>query len=469
MSTLREAGPEKSGTPVPVARIRTALITLALAFGLVQLDATVVTVALPAVRADLGGGLALGQWLVDAYVIPFAAAMLAAGALGDRWGHRQTCSLGCLVFAASSTAAALAGSWDVLIAARIVQGLGAAMLLPASLAMIGTLFPDRVDRARALGIWGGIATTGFALGPVVGGLLATHAGWPVVFWINLPLGVLLAVAVRLSCPAGQRNPRPIDRLGTILASLTLAAVAGAVIGAGQGRLLVAGLLVLSAGILAVAFRSVERRASQPLIPPSMVRPGPFRAALATGFVFNFVLYGLLFSVTVVMTAAFGASVLQAGLAALPMAVVVSIGATSSGFLSARMGPRRPMVAGFAAAAIGSLLLVLAWNLRSVVLMVIATAVVGLISLAMPAMTSVALGAVAPEQAGTGAGALNSARQMGGAIGVALLGAMLNAGQGGWGLTAAAAVAAAGCMVAVRTSIRATDQRERVEDRRWVSS
>lgn len=456
MSTLREAGPEQSGAPVPVARIRTALVTLSLAFGLVQLDATVVTVALPAVRADLGGGLALGQWLMDAYVIPFAAAMLAAGALGDRLGHRRTCALGCLVFAASSTAAALAGSWDVLIAARMVQGLGAAMMLPSSLALIGTLFPDTVARARALGIWGGVATTGFALGPVVGGLLATHAGWPVVFWINLPLGVLLAVAVGLSCPAGRTNPSPIDRLGTLLGSAILAALAGAVICAGQGRPVITLALVLAAAGFAGLFRSVERRATRPLVPASMLRRGPFRYALITGFAFNFVLYGMLFGVTVVLTGDLGLSVLAAGLAVLPMAVVICIGATSSGFLAARIGPRRPMVMGFLAAAVGSLLLLMAWVLQSVVLVVIGTAVIGMISLAMPAMTSVALGAVGPQQAGTGAGALNSARQMGGAIGVALLGALLNAGSGGWGFTAAAAVAAAVCMAAVWTSARSTD-------------
>lgn len=220
--------------------------------------------------------------------------------------------------------------------------------------------------------------------------------------------------------------------------------------------------------MAWSFRFVERRAREPLVPLALLGPGPFRSALATGFAFNFVLYGLLFSVTVLLTTAFGADILQTGLAAVPMAAVVAVGATTSGFLSARIGPRRPMVAGFSAAAAGSALLVLAWTEHSIVLVVIATAIVGLISLAMPAMTSVALGAVPSALVGTGAGALNSARQMGGAIGVAMLGALLNAGPDGWGFTAAAVLAAAGCIVAVRTSISATARKQPAAQRRVMS-
>lgn len=459
ISTARDP---TTDTAPPVSRLRTwtALVLLALTFGLVQLDATIVTVAVPAIRADLSGGLALGQWLVDAYVIPFAAGMLAAGAIGDRLGHRRTCAVGCTVFAAASLVAALSTSWALLLTARIVQGLGAAIMLPASLAIIGVLFPAPRERARALGVWGGIATTGFALGPVAGGLFATHAGWPLIFWINVPLGLLLATGITATVPAGTRRSQRLDRWGTVLASIVLAAATGAVIAAG-GRLWLGTLALLAlAAVSGLGLRAVERRAGAPLLPRGLVGPGTFRITLATGFAFNFVLYGVLFVVTTVLTSQFGADVLHAGLAALPMALVVLFGATTSGFLAARIGPRRPMLAGFGLAAIGSLLLVPAWTTHSTALVVVATAVVGGLSLAMPAMTSVALGSAPVEHAGTAAGALNSARQLGGAIGVAALGALLNAGAGSWGFVVAAVVAAAMCGVGARTSVLSTAHQDR---------
>src|SRR5262249_25988629 len=149
------------------------LVALSLTFALVQLDATIVNVALQTLRTDLGGGVSAAQWAVDGYAIPFAACMLTAGALGDRHGHRRICLLGFALFGVASAGAALAGGWSVLIGARVAQGVGAALMFPASLAMITELYPEPRERSRALGVWGGIATLGFASGPLLGGLLIT--------------------------------------------------------------------------------------------------------------------------------------------------------------------------------------------------------------------------------------------------------------------------------------------------------
>ena len=179
-------------------------MAVSLTFALVQLDATIVNVALQTLRAHLGGGVGAAQWAVDGYAIPFAACMLTAGALGDRYGHRGTCVAGFVLFGLASAAAALAGGWPVLIGARAVQGVGAALMLPSSLAMIAALYPDSPERSRALGVWGGIATLGFASGPLLGGVLITVAGWPAIFWINLPDRPLWSAA-RSRCSARDRD------------------------------------------------------------------------------------------------------------------------------------------------------------------------------------------------------------------------------------------------------------------------
>jgi MFS transporter, DHA2 family, methylenomycin A resistance protein len=450
----REPDTGSNGT---TGRLRAAitLIALSLTFGLVQLDATIINVALQTLRTDLGGGIDAAQWVVDGYAVPFAACMLTAGALGDRFGHRRSCLAGFVIFGVASAAAALSGDWIMLITARVVQGVGAAIMLPASLALVSRLYPDERRRARALGVWGGVATAGFAAGPVVGGLLIRYSGWPAIFWINLPVAAVVGGAIALLAPADQPRHRRFDPAGTALIVIALAGITGGIIEAGSRQLLPAiGLLIIGAGTAVLVVR-LERRSEHPLVPADLVGSSIFRWALITGFAFNFGMYGALLCVSLTLQGGYGMSPLAGGLAVLPMAVVVSIGATFSGFLAAVVGPRRPMIAGFVLAGCGALLISIGAFGRSELLIIIGMAGIGLCSLAMPAMTGVTLNAAAPEHSGLAGGSLNTSRQMGGALGVATLGAVLGAGGFRLGLGTALLITALVCAAGVLSSVKAT--------------
>lgn len=436
------------------------LVALSLTFALVQLDATIVNVALQTLRVHLGGGVGAAQWAVDGYAVPFAACMLTAGALGDRHGHRRTCVAGFALFGLASVAAALAGGWPELIGARAVQGVGAALMLPASLAMITELYPEPHERTRALGVWGGIATLGFASGPLLGGLLISVASWPAIFWINVPVAALVGGTVAVLGPHDRPRPRRIHPVGTVLGTLALASLTAGIIEAGQHHAPTAAwalALGIAAGWL---FARFERRSTHPLVPAALTRSVPFRWSLLTGFCFNFAMYGALLCVSLTLQSAYGFSALKGGLAVLPMAVVVGIGAPSGGFLAAAIGPRRPMLLGFTCAGVGAIVTAAGGLAGSPALIVVGLAVSGLCCFAMPPMTSVALAAAPGHHAGLASGCLNTARQIGGAIGVALLGAVLNAGGVRTGFAVALGVAAAVCAFALLTTVEATALRRR---------
>jgi len=447
--------PAHGEAPMASRRRTVTLVALSLTFGLVQLDATIVNVALQTLRADLGGGVDAAQWAVDGYAVPFAALLLSGGAVADRWGHKRVCVAGFALFGLASAGAALATSWPTLITARVAQGVGAAAMLPASLAVITRLYPDRRERSRALGLWGGVATLGFASGPLLGGLLITHLSWPAIFWINVPAAAVVGGTIAALAPGDEPRPRRIDPRGTLLGVLALAAVTAGLIEAGQ-QAWVSAAVVLAAGVAAGGlFVGSERRATEALIPPDLVRSTPFRWALATGFGFNFAMYGALLCVSLALQGPYGYSALAGGLAVLPMAVVVSIGATASGHVAAVTGPRRPMLVGFACAGIGALVIAAGGLASSPATIITGLAIVGLCSLAMPAMTSVALDAAPAGHAGLAGGSLNTARQVGGAVGVALLGAVLNAGGDRAGFAVALVVAAAACAASVVSTVKAT--------------
>jgi len=439
------------------------LVALSLTFALVQLDATIVNVALQTLRTDLGGGVSAAQWAVDGYAIPFAACMLTAGALGDRHGHRRICLLGFAFFGVASAGAALAGGWPVLIGARVAQGVGAALMFPASLAMITELYPQPRERSRALGVWGGIATLGFASGPLLGGLLITVASWRAIFWINLPAAAVVGGTIAVLGPRGRPRPRRIHLVGTAVGTLALASLTVGIIEAGERRMTTA-VGALALGVVAGwLFARSERRGAHPLVPAGLVGSVPFRWSLLTGFCFNFAMYGALLCVSLTLQSAYGLSALAGGLAVLPMAVVIGVAAISGGFLAAAIGPRRPMLSGFACAGIGAIVTAAGGLVTSPALIITGLAVIGLCCLAMPAMTSVALSASPSHHAGLASGSLNTIRQMGGAIGVALLGAVLNAGGVRTGFVVALCLAAAVCAVALVSTVEATAVRRRAGD------
>jgi len=429
-------------------RAAAALISVCLGFFVIQLDVTIVNVALPAIQREIGGSLAGLQWVVDAYTLALAAIMLTAGSAADRVGARRTFTLGLAAFAIGSAACAAAPALGVLIAARAVQGLGASAMLPCSLALLVHQFPDPRQRARALGVWGAMGSLGVALGPVAGGVLVTVAGWRSIFGVNVPICLLTIVLLRRYATESPVDPgRRADVPGLLLGVTMLAALTASFITAGQqgwlaplpGALLGVGLLT------AVLFLQAERRHPNPLLPLTLFRSRNFSGATAVGMIFNLVLYGSLLCLSLYLQEVRHEPVLATGLLLLPSSVFTGLGSLASGRLTARLGPRPPMIAGLTLAAAGTALLATAGTATPLALILAGSVLIGLISLAMPAMTAAVVGAAGPEHAGTASGVLNTARQSGGALGVAVLGSLLGHATS---LRVPLLVATAGYLVAI---------------------
>jgi MFS transporter, DHA2 family, methylenomycin A resistance protein len=396
-----------------------ALVAVCLGFALIQLDATIVNVALPTVQHDLGGSTSALQWILNGYTVALAAVLLTAGSIADRIGARRVFLGGLAIFAVGSAACAAAPGVSVLIAARVLQGLGAAALLPTSLALIVHQFPDREARARALGVWGGIASLGLTAGPVLGGLIAQYASWRVIFIVNVP-AVLLTwwLVVESVDETPKRDRAPVDVAGLLLGIVALAGLAAGFIDLGRPELLVIGI------VAAIALCTVELRGTHPMIPPALFRVRAFAAGTGVGLIFNFCLYGTLLCLSLLLQQVRHVSVLHAGLELLPMTVVVGVGAWCSGRLTARFGSRPPMIAGLSFGALG------AFVLASTGSVLVGSMLLGLCSLAMPAMTAVVVGAAPDDRAGLASGVLNASRQSGGALGVAVLGTLFRSSLGG---------------------------------------
>jgi MFS transporter, DHA2 family, methylenomycin A resistance protein len=416
----------------PGQRGPASLLAVCLGFFIIQLDVTIVNVALPTIQRDIGGTVAGLQWIVDGYTLALASLMLTAGSVADRVGARRIFVIGIAVFATASACCALAPDLGMLIAARVVQGLGASALLPCSLALIVHQYPDRSQRARALGIWGALGSLGVAIGPVIGGLLVEAVTWRAIFWVNVPIcaatAVLVLRAVRESPPQPNRHT---DAVGLVLGLAALAGATAGFIEAGQqGWLAPAPASLIGGGIvLAVLFVLAERHQRDPMLPLGLFRTRAFTATTGVGALFNLCLYGTLICLSLYLQQARHTSAAATGLLLLPMSAFVGVGSVISGRVTARLGARLPMIAGLTCAACGTVVLSLVDPATPLGLLVGGSVLLGLVSLAMPAMTAVAVGSAGREHAGLASGVLNSARQAGGALGVALLGALLASGGG----------------------------------------
>jgi len=427
-----------------------ALAAICLGFVMITLDATIVNVALPAIRASVGGSVTGSQWVVDAYTIVLAALLLSAGSAADRLGARRLFVVGLAVFTVGSAACAAAPTEVALVVTRAVQGAGAAALLPASLALIVHQFPDRARRMRALGIWGGMSGLGLAAGPVLGGLAVGLVGWRAIFVVNVPVA-LLAVGLtrRAVAESPHRRGAAFDLPGQLLSAAALAALVAGFIEAGPlGWTAPATLVLFGAGLAAgVAFVVVEGRRTSPMLPLAVFRSVPFRGGVLFGVLFNFTLYGVLFCLSLYLEQTLGYSALAAGAILLPLTVAIGGNALASGRLTARLGSRVPMTIGATAGLVGAVLFALLGTGGPLALLVVGSLVFGCSAQAMPAMTSLTMHALPASQAGLGSGVLNAARQTGGALGVAVLGSLLSGPSTGTGgavtLHLAMAVAAVG--------------------------
>lgn len=396
---------------------------------LVVLDMLAVSTALPALRVALHGTITTLDWTVNAYTLSFAVLMMAAAALGDRWGRRPTYVGGLLVFAAASAACALAPNVAVLIAARAVQGVGAAVLMPLALSLINAAFPAQ-RRGWAMGTFGSVTGLGSVVGPIVGGVITQAISWSWIFWINVPVGIAAAVAVLLRVSDSRGPRRRLDPAGLVLGGIAaLALVWGVVQAAGNGWANATVLVPLAVGILALAgLIGWERRAAQPMVPLRLFRDRGFASSNAGIFLLNASLTGVVFFTAQLLQNAHGDGPLAAGLRLLPLGVVPLALAPWSGRSADRIGTRPMIVIGLALATVGASLL--AWfaapTVPFVLLGVGMVAVALGFTLAIPAMTKAVVGSVEPADVSTAAGLFSTLRQMGGAFGVAVSSAAFTA-------------------------------------------
>ena len=411
------------------------VLTSAASF-MVALDALVVTTALSTIRADLGASIETLEWIVNAYNLAFAVLLLTGAALGDRFGRRRMFAAGLALFVVASAACALSASAGALIAARAAQGTGAALVMPLAMALLGAAFP-REQRGKALGILSGITGIALIAGPVAGGAIATGFDWRWIFWINLPIGLVILPLIRARIAESRGPDTALDAGGLILATgAALAAVWGLMRAAGGGWSAQA-LGASAIGILlTVAFVAFERRARAPMIPMRLFSLRGFAAGNAAGFTLYASMYGVVFFLPQFL-AAQGNDALGAGLRLLPWTTTLFVFAPIGGALVNRAGERALIVAGLTLQAIGFAWaavvvtpeLAYGWLVPPLVL-----AGAG-VSMAMPAAQNAVLGAVAPAEIGKAAGTFNMLRYLGGAFGIAVLAAAFSA-NGGFGSAAA---------------------------------
>jgi DHA2 family methylenomycin A resistance protein-like MFS transporter len=418
-------------------RSRWTLAALCLGWFVVIVDATIVNVALPTLARALPASITDLQWVVDGYTVTFAGLLLTGGVLADRFGARRVYSGGLVLFCAASAACALAPGLAMLIAARVVQGVGAALLVPACLALIQASYDDRDTRSWAIGIWGTVGGVAGGSGPLLGGVLTDAFGWRALFWVNVPVGLVTLWLTRRWVTAGP-DPAGSDRTGLDLAGqaaggLALLGLTGGAVEAGRaGWTGAVPVTLLTVGVAAaIVFVLVERRTSHPMLPLSIFSHRELSAATAIGFVMNFSFYGLLFVEAIVLERRYGFSPLLTGLALVPQTGIIALGSWLGGRTTTRIGARTPMAVGMAVGAAGFLGLCVIGPHTPYLALVVPMLAAGFgISFCMPAATGAVVEAAPPGRAGIASGALNASRQVGGALGIALLGAFIAASGGG---------------------------------------
>jgi DHA2 family methylenomycin A resistance protein-like MFS transporter len=457
----RGAPPENALPPSSSSPSLAILLASSFAFIIVQLDVTIVNVALPQIGLELGAGVSALQWEVDAYTLGFAVFLLSAGASGDKFGAKLAFMAGFALFALASVACAAAPTAAALNIARAFQGIGAALLVPSSLAILNHSYAhDKKLLASAIGWWTAAGGVSIAAGPVIGGLLLSVAGWRSIFWVNVPVCIAGFLLTRKVVPpmAGKHPGRSFDVPGQLLAVIALTGFIGAVIevhALGLTHVAVLGGFALAV-VAGAAFLLVERRAAAPMLPLRFFHSKGFSGAVLFGVLVNFAYYGVIFVLSFYLQQVRGFSVMHTGLVFLPLTGTFIFANIASGWLSARTGLRLPMVVGGLVGAAGYALLCLfgisdsATFLQMLPGLALIPAGMGL---AVPAMTTSILSSVERHEAGTASAVLNMARQVGGAMGVAVFGAMA-AGDGGQstaGIRAALMVAALMLVAAAATA------------------
>lgn len=416
---------------MPVTRRPWALLAVALATFMTYLDNNIVNVAIPAIQRDLQLSTAGLEWVVSGYILVFAGLLLAGGRLADAYGRRRLFLVGLAVFTLASLVAGMAGSVELLIAARAVQGLGAALVTPTTLAIISHAYPDPRERTAAVGIWAGVGGLALAVGPLLGGLLSEHASWGWIFEINVPVGIAVlalgAWAVTESRePAGAR----LDVPGLVLSAAGLTALTWALIeGAGRGWTSPLILTAFAAAALAgLLFVAVEQRASAPMVAVSLFREQVFTGGIVALMLWAFGLFGIYFFTSLYLQNVLGFGPTEAGLAFLPMALCMVAGAVLSERLARVLGGRRLVTFGMVLMAAGIAGTALLGADAGYAQLMPGFVVIGIGGGLTTPLTATVLGVMPTAQAGVASGLFNASRELAGLLGITVIGAILTARQ-----------------------------------------
>jgi MFS transporter, DHA2 family, methylenomycin A resistance protein len=429
-ASSKNAAPRPETGPVPSRYAASlTLAAMSLGYGVVQLDVTIVNTAITAIGGSLGGGVSELQWVVSAYTITFAAFILTAGALGDRIGAKRIFLAGFAIFTAASAACALAPSATILIAARCVQGLAAAILVPNSLALLSHTYADGKARGRAVAIWAAGASLALTAGPFVGGVLITLVGWRSIFLVNLPIGLAgLWLTWRFADETPRSPGREIDLPGQIAAIAALGSLAGAIIEGGslgwENPFVMAGFAAFALFALLFVWREVS--AAQPMLPLSLFKHRMFALASLVGLLVNVALYGLIFVLSLYFQQVNGLSAFETGLAFVPMMGAVLPVNLIAPRIAERIGAPATIAAGAILSAAGCLAALgieadtSYWAICGQLV-----AMSSGLGLLVPPLTSTLLGSVEKSRSGIAAGVLNATRQTGSVLGVALFGSLVS--------------------------------------------
>ncbi len=413
-------------------RPRLTLLAVALATFMTYLDNNIINVAIPAIQRDLQLTTSGLEWVVSSYILVFASLLLAGGRLADVWGRKRLFLIGLLIFTGASLVAGFAGSVDVLVISRAVQGLGAALVTPTTLAIISATFTQGRQRATAVGIWSGVGALALAVGPLLGGLLSEYLSWGWIFFINVPVGVatlvLAAFVIRESREEGA--PSRLDAPGVIISAVALFALTFALI-EGQDRGWTSPLILTSfavAAVLGIIFVALEKRVADPMVQMSLFRERVFTGGLIALMMWGFGLFGIYFFSSLYLQGVLGFSPTEAGAAFVPMALLMAAGAVISERVSHRLGAHRVVAVA---------MLLMAGGIASVSLLgadagfgalMPSFAVIGIGGGLTVPLTSSVLDAMPRAEAGVASGIFNASREVSGLLGITVIGAVLTARQ-----------------------------------------
>jgi EmrB/QacA subfamily drug resistance transporter len=457
------------------------LIGVTFAIFMTTLDNTVVNVALPSIQRDLNIGRAGLEWVVNAYILAFATLMLTGGRLADVFGRRRLFLFGIGLFTGASLLGGFASSEAMLIGSRVLQGAGAALMTPTTLAIISNAFPEERERGRAVGLWAAAAALAFAVGPVTGGFIAQHIHWSWIFWINVPVGIVGAViaATAIEESDGQVSSRRIDLPGLLASGTALLALVYALIEGnryGWSSPLILGLFAFAAAGL-IAFVLIELRTEVPMLDLSLFRNRTFAGANVLQVISGFGIFGVYFFLSLYTQGILGFSPTKAGLVFIPMALLLTIVAPLSSRIAELIGVGRTVAAGMVISSVGFVLLAQIGRTATFAQLVPGLVIIGAGAGLTTPLTASVLGAVPLEKTGVASGVLNTMRELAASLGIAITGAILAAREtaaihGGAshaaafvdgyhvGLFVSAAVMATGAIVAV-VMLRTREQRRTI--------